>query len=130
MRRYIIFTAICALLWMPIKAFGGALVVLDSTTANIGTSSTYTGTRTNTYKYDELVGMIYTDQECTLYIDQSVDRGSNWDYTYSIGASAVSGTVFKIDTYGKHARMRITTTGTATSELRAYMYGRNWRVGR
>jgi len=93
----------------------------NGTTTNILYGETWSGTSTSTLGVVGLQYSLKTDQNCTVYVDQSPD-GTNWDiideYNY------VSGENFGVTTQAisSYVRARIKNIGyTGTTYLRAQM---------
>jgi len=97
--------------------------LLDSTTSPLAGGATYTGSSVDVSRYSRLTGIIFADQDCTLYIDHSGD-GSNWDYSSEFSVSASTGLAFSIEAIAGYVRLRIVNGAAAQSVLRAYLYGR------
>lgn len=93
---------------------------LNSSTDNISASSTWTGSSETTLGVAGIQINIKTDQNCTVYVDQSTD-GTNWDitdeyeYLYSLGGA--SWTVQATASYFR-VRVKNLSTTTATSYFR------------
>ena len=104
-------------------AFTQTKVQLDSTTVPLGATASYIGDLQDVTSYAKVTGIIYSDQDCTLYIEQSAD-GTNVDYSTSFAVTGGTGLAFSVEAVAKYARMRIVNGSVAQTTLRAYMYGR------
>jgi len=99
---------------------------LDVTTEPLDASETYTGDWKDVDGYNKLCGMVYADQACTLYIEQSQD-GSNADsqsLVKSISASDAVNSAYSVEVVAPYARMRIVNGVAAQGTLRASMNGK------
>ena len=92
----------------------------NSSTVNLAASATFTGKGTSTLGVVGLQVSLKTDQNCTVYVDQSPDN-SNWDlsdqYEYNALINNFGITVQAVNSYW---RVRVTnlSTSTATSYFR------------
>ncbi|QII11243.1 hypothetical protein KsCSTR_18640 [Candidatus Kuenenia stuttgartiensis] len=96
---------------------------IDSTTMPLGAGATYIGVAKDALPFRNISGTLYSDQNCTLYIEQSQD-GENWDYSSSFAVTGGTGTGFVVDVLATFARMRIVNGATPQTTLRAFMNGR------
>ena len=87
----------------------------NSSTANLASGATFTGTATSTLGVVGLQWSLYTTENCTVYIDQSPD-GTNWDISYQFDYIASKGgegeTVQATQSYW---RIRVTNIGESTT---------------
>lgn len=87
----------------------------NSSTDNLTSGSTYTGTAQNTLGVNAAQINLKTDQNCTVYVDQSID-GTNWDivdsfnYYYSLGGNS-----WTVQMTGSYYRIRVTNNGASTT---------------
>jgi hypothetical protein len=87
----------------------------NSSNINIGVNAFFTGASTSTLGVAGIQVSLKTDQNCTVYVDQSPD-GNNWDiidiydYFYSIGNFGI--TVQAINSY---VRVRVKNIGNKTT---------------
>ena len=93
----------------------------NQSTANLSSGATFTGTGTSIPGVAIINVMLYADQNCTVYVDQSGD-GTNYDisdtyyYVASVGGFSVPAQVA-----GVSYRVRVTNTGaSSTTVLRLY----------
>jgi len=91
----------------------------SDTNLDAGNSYTFTGTATNTLGVVGLQVSLKTDQNATVYVDQSPD-GTNWDitdsydYLYSKGGNG-----WTVQAVNSYVRVRVVLTGTdATTYFR------------
>lgn len=87
----------------------------NSSTANLSSGSTFTGTATATLGVAGLQVSLKTDQNCTVYVDQSPDA-TNWDitdsftYYYSKGGNG-----WTIQAVNSYVRVRVTNNGASAT---------------
>jgi hypothetical protein len=91
----------------------------NSSVANLNAGATFTGVVKTTLGVAGIQVSIKTDQNCTIYVDQSPDN-SNWDivdtitYYYSLGGQS-----WTIQAVNSYVRVRVTNNGaSATTYLR------------
>jgi hypothetical protein len=88
---------------------------LNSSTANLSASQTFTGTSASTLGVAGIQVSLKTDQNCYVYVDQSPD-GFNWDivdtYTYY---TRMGGNGWTIQAVNSYVRVRVTNTGTSAT---------------
>lgn len=91
----------------------------NSSTANITAGATFTGTGTSTLGVIGIQVSLKTDQNCTVYIDQSPDN-INWDITATyMYISSKGGYGWTIQALNSYYRVRVTNNGSvATTYLR------------
>lgn len=81
------------------------------TTASLTGSASVTSGSFLTAGYSKLVGILNTsaslESPCGLHIEQSMDRGENWDYQTIFAPSACSGSGFSLDIVGDAARITV-----------------------
>jgi hypothetical protein len=86
----------------------------NTSAANIGSGATFTGTTTNALGVGAIQVMFFSDQTCTVFIDQSGD-GTHFDvtdsYTYVPGKSFG----LTVQAVGKSYRVRVTNNGAVTT---------------
>lgn len=87
----------------------------NSSTSNLASGATFTGTATSTLGVVGLQWSLKTDQNCTVYIEESPD-GTNWDISYPFDYIASKGgrgeTVQASQAYW---RIRVTNEGDSTT---------------
>lgn len=87
----------------------------NSSTANLAPGGTYTGTISSTLGIAGIQVSLKTDQNCTVYVDQSPDVTPNWDvvdqYNYYAGGN-FGVTVQAVNSY---VRVRVANTGAGTT---------------
>lgn len=87
----------------------------NSSTGNLAASSTFTGTATSTLGVAGIQVSLKTDQNCTVYVEQSPDS-TNWDivdtYNYYASINNFGITVQAINSY---VRVRVTNIGSSTT---------------
>lgn len=87
----------------------------NSTSANILSGATWSGTSTSTLGIAGIQINIKTDQNCSVYLDQSMD-GNNWDitdtydYFYSLGGNS-----WTAHATASYLRLRVKNTGTSAT---------------
>ena len=86
----------------------------NSTTTNLAAAATFTGTAQETFGVNGIQVFHFADQDCTIYIDQSLD-GTNWDLTDSAFclANEACTRVYRSD--APYYRLRVTNNGLATT---------------
>jgi hypothetical protein len=91
----------------------------NSSVANLNAGATFTGVGKSTLGVAGIQVTIKTDQNCTIYVDQSPDN-SNWDiidpivYYYSLGGQS-----WTIQAVSSYVRVRVTNnSASATTYLR------------
>ena len=62
---------------------------------------------------DNVVGAVFADQAGTLYIEQSIDGGTNWDISSSYAITANDGKGFSEPIYCPLARIRFVNTAAS-----------------
>jgi hypothetical protein len=67
---------------------------------------------------DSVVGAVYADQPGTLYIEQSMDGGKNWDVSSSYPVVASDGSGFSEAVLCSLLRIRYVNTGGAQAAFR------------
>ena len=101
-------------------------VLLDSITTPLGGNESYAGDVLDITRYVRLTGIVFADQGCTVYIEQSGD-GSNWDYVDEFAVEANIGRGFSIEAITPYARLRVVNGSVGQKVLRCYLYGCNER---
>lgn len=86
----------------------------SSTTANLAGGATFTGPATPDLNYTAVQYSIKSDQNCTVYIDQSPD-GTNWDISDSFNFNAPAGSGNTVQLVASYYRIRVTNTSLITS---------------
>ncbi len=97
--------------------------LLDSAVVPLTNHETYVGQPKSCHAFLKIIGTVYADQPCTLYIEQSQD-GSNWDYSVSFALSANSGSMYEVTVAAPYCRLKIVNGPRGQTVLRAYMRGR------
>lgn len=91
------------------------IVAANSSTSNLNASATFTGTSTATAGINGIQVTLKTDQNCTVYVDQS-SNGSNWDivdsFHYNVIKDNFSTTVQVVSSY---FRVRVTNLSSTTA---------------
>lgn len=88
---------------------------LNSSTTNLAASATFTGSAVSNITATAIQIFLKTDQNCTVYLDQSQD-GVNWDVSDPYNFySAVGNFAITTNAVGAYYRVRVTNTGTATT---------------
>lgn len=88
---------------------------VNSSTANLTSGSTFTGTSDPTTAVAGIQVNLKTDQNCTVYIEQSMDN-TNWDlsdsfnYYYSLGGAS-----WTVQATASYVRVRVTNNGASTT---------------
>lgn len=94
---------------------GITLSPTNSSTANLNAGATFTGTLVSTLGVGAIQVSLKTDQNCTVYVDQSPD-GTNWDISDSFDYWNVinnfSQTVQAVNSY---VRVRVKNIGTSAT---------------
>lgn len=88
----------------------------NSTTANIASSATWTGTGVTSLGVAAVQINLFINQPVTVYVDQSMD-GVNWDITDSWSVPASTGNSRTIQTTASYYRVRVTNNGGSGSTV-------------
>ncbi len=101
----------------PVPVIQDAVVdTNDSSTANLNAGATFTGTGTSTLGVNSIQVSIKTDQNCTVYVDQSPNAVPNWDVTDSFSyIASLGGNSWTVQAVQSYVRIRVTNIGTATT---------------
>lgn len=103
----------------------GASTITDDTPGEtIVINQEYQGTWFNVEEWAKLTGVINSSGNCTVYVDQSGNGGTNTDYSSSWAVTGGTALAFSVETICKHARLRIRNNGADQTVMRAYLYGR------
>lgn len=93
-------------------------VIIDphnSSTNNLTSGSTFTGTSTATTGVAAIQVVLKTDRNCTVYVEQSSDN-TNWDVSDSFSYFASRGNFgITVQAVAAYARVRVTNTGLSTT---------------
>jgi len=88
---------------------------VNSSTANLAGGATFTGTSQSTLGVNAIQVNIKADQNCTVYVDQSID-GTNWDITDSFNYySALGGNSWTVVATASYCRVRVTNLNASTA---------------
>jgi hypothetical protein len=85
---------------------------LNSSTATLNASATFTGTAEEALNYESVVVACKTDQAGSLYVDFSGD-GTNWDSTLTFTVAAATNEVHRITVTRRYFRVRFTNTSVS-----------------
>lgn len=89
----------------------------NSSTANLSAGATFTGSSQSTLGVSAIQVSLKTDQNCTVYVDQSPD-GSNWDitdiYNYNKYLNNFGITVQAVNSYFRVRVTNLSTTAATT----------------
>ena len=89
----------------------------NSSTANLASGATFTGTAVNALGVNSTQVMLKCDQNCTVYVDQSGD-GTNWDLMDSFNYWATTDNFgITVQMIGSYVRVRVKNTGLAASTV-------------
>jgi len=88
----------------------------NSSTDNLASSATFTGTAEETLGISGIQTYVYADQDCTVYVDQGLD-GTNWDITDSIDCLANEACSRIFYSVAPYFRIRVTNTGSSTTTV-------------
>lgn len=88
----------------------------NSSTANLASAATFTGTSDNILGYGSISVSFKADQQCTIQVQQSTDN-SNWDYVSSYVVAASTGDSRAFRANGNYARVLVTNNGGSTTTL-------------
>ena len=87
----------------------------NSSTTNLASGATFTGTVDLNIFASGIQVLLKSDQNCTVYVDQSGD-GTNWDVTDAYDFYAAVGNFgITVMCVGVYYRVRVTNVGTATT---------------
>jgi hypothetical protein len=101
------------LLWPHVGSARNDLSLVNSTTAPLAASATFTGKWESAQDHDDVVVSVKTDQDGTLYVDFSPDK-TNVDSTLTYSVSAGTNEVHRLLMSKKFFRVRFTNTGSST----------------
>jgi len=87
-----------------------------STTTPLGNAGVYTGTL-DAGREDNIVGLVFSDQSGTLFIEQSVN-GTNWDLSESIAVTGGAGQGYSKTVYAPYIRVRYVNGATPQTVFR------------
>jgi len=85
----------------------------NSSVSNLNAGATFTGTSTSTLGVAGIQVSLKTDQDCTVYVDQSPTNGlaPNWDITDSYRyISSLGGNSWTVQAVNSYVRVRVTNT--------------------
>jgi hypothetical protein len=89
---------------------------LNSSTANIVASGTFTGTYEDIAEYSDIMVMLFANEACTLYFDFSTDGvTTHRSITYELPAG--SGIPHKLARVAQYGRVRVVNNGTVTTNI-------------
>ena len=94
----------------------------NSTTANLASGATFTGTSEETFGINGIQVYHFVDQDCTIYIDQSLD-GTNWDVSDSFECLASTSCTRTFISVAPYYRARITNDGDSTTTIVRFATG-------
>lgn len=63
---------------------------------------------------DRVKGIVFSDKAGNLFIDQSIDNGTNWDLVKTIAVTANTGLAFSEELVGNAYRVRFTPATDTT----------------
>ena len=86
----------------------------NSTTANLASGATFTGTADTTFGINGIQVYHFADQDCTINIDQSLD-GTNWDINDSFSCLANNACTRTFTSVAPYYRARVTNDGDSTT---------------
>lgn len=86
----------------------------NSSTSNLASSATFTGTSDSTLGVAALQVNFFADQKCTIQVQQSTD-GTNWDIADSYTIAASTGDGRTIQATGSFFRVLVTNNGGSTT---------------
>ncbi|MCK5849066.1 MAG: hypothetical protein KAH01_07730 [Caldisericia bacterium] len=94
----------------------------NSTTTNLASSATFTGTAEETFGINGIQVYHYSDQPCTIYLDQSLD-GTNWDVVDQFACLASTAYTETLISVAPYYRARVTNTGSLTTTVMRFATG-------
>lgn len=89
---------------------------LNSSSANLASSATFTGTWEDISTYSDITLFVYTTEDSTLICDFSTD-GITLHRSISYAIEASSGAPHKLARVAKYARVRLTNNGNSTATV-------------
>ena len=94
----------------------------NTTTTNLASGATFTGTADETFGINGIQVYHFADQDCTIYIDQSLD-GTNWDITDSFECLANNACTRTFTSVAPYYRARVTNDGASTTTVIRFATG-------
>lgn len=93
---------------------------VNSTTANLASNATFTGTSEDVSEYSTVMVTIFTDQVSATdgFSFQFSSNGTNWDFSDTFTIPASTGKTFSIGVAARFFRVIYTNGATATTALR------------
>jgi hypothetical protein len=106
----------------PVSFIEGVVSSVNSTTANLGTNATFTGTAEEVTQYSAICVFVGVDRAGVLNGESSTD-GTNWDKIESFtitptSPGTVQGFFFQLQCHAKYFRNRYVNDGTAQGVFR------------
>lgn len=96
-----------------------------TTTVPLAANGVWTSLTLETGLADKIVGMVFTDQDGTIFIEQAADLAadgtSNWDISTSYPITAGDGKGFEEDILGPYARVRYVNGGVDQTAFRLHV---------
>jgi hypothetical protein len=88
----------------------------NSSVTNVNAGATFTGTSASTLGVSAIQVSLKTDQNCTVYIDQSPDAVPNWDITDTFTyIASLGGNSWTVQAVNSFVRVRVTNIGAANT---------------
>lgn len=87
----------------------------NSSSANLDAGATFTGTLDSTLGVAGIQVSLFTDQNCTVYVEQSPNDTPNWDISDSYNYYADTNFGITIQAINYYVRVRVTNNNTATA---------------
>lgn len=88
----------------------------NSSTTNLASGATFTGTGTSDLAYSGFQFQLYADQPCTVYMEQSIDN-VNWDISDMFTVYAGIGNGSTAQLVSSYYRIRVTNNGPAATTV-------------
>jgi len=89
---------------LPVVLESGCAILVGGSTVSPGQ---------NCDGYSRIVGQLISSASGVLTIEQSADRGFNYDYEFPTNVSACSGSGFSAEIVGNYVRVNFTPDGAA-----------------
>lgn len=90
--------------------------VNNTSAVNLSSGATFIGTATNITNFDAVQIMLFTDQPCQVFVDQSQD-GTNWDLTDNFIYIVGKPFGVPVQSMNTFVRVRVTNVGPSTTTV-------------
>ena len=93
----------------------------ETTEATLSAGATFTSLTLNVLQYDVIEGVVFADEDGTLFMEQAID-GTNWDVSESQAVTGGAGAIFAKLLTAKHARIRYVNGASDQGTFRLGIY--------